>query len=162
MRSVTLQFPLAALPLLATPCLRAQTPVPPQGGGSLTLAGTTYAFTPLEALAGKPQGGIKAHILQLRGRFRSSQGETLTFDLQVTSEGKIYRMNLFRKEGDQEVARWAATMKTQVKVLQLEGREGGRVHLLGSGPLSGIVNGQGKQGAWQVDLWFTLQSWPTS
>lgn len=117
-------------------------------------------FVPLEALAGKPQGGIKTPILKVRGRFTPPQEGPLEFDLEVTTSGQIYRMNLFRKEAGQEVERWAATLKTQVRVLEMEGRVGGTVRLKLTGPLSGLVRGQGRQEAWTGEIWYTLQSWP--
>ncbi len=160
MRSVTLQFLTAGIVFATGLPVQAQEPQPPRGGGSIVLGGRTYAFTPLETLAGKPQGGVKSHILKLRGQLRPPQGHPLDFDIQVTTLGQVYRMNLFLKEGDQEVERWAATLKTQVRVLQVEGREGGTVRLAVSGPLSGIVRGQGRQESWQGEIWTTLQSWP--
>jgi hypothetical protein len=160
MRSVILQFLTTAAAVGLGLPLKAQERLQTQGGGSIVLGGRTCAFTPLEALAGKPQGGIKSHILKLRGRLQPPQGGALDFDIQVTAQGQIYRMNLFQKEGDQEVERWAATLKTQVKVVHLEGREGGTVKLALSGPLSGVVRGQGRQEAWRGEIWYTLQSWP--
>lgn len=159
MRSVILHF-LPALTLGLSGGLRAQELTPTRGGGSLVLGGRTHGFTPLEALAGKPQGGVRSHILKLRGRFTPPQGGPLEFDLEVTTRGQVYRMNLFRKEGGQEVERWAATLKTQIQVVQLEQREGGMVRLKLAGPLSGIVRGQGRQEAWSGEIWYTLQSWP--
>ncbi len=126
----------------------------------MTVAGRRLEFKPTEAQVGPPQGGLKVKVLRLKGTLRSPQGEQLEWELQFAEGGQIYRMNLFRKSGDQEVERWAATLKTQVKVLQLEGRVGGTVRLKLSGPLSGIVEGIGRQDAWEGEIWYTLQSWP--
>lgn len=131
-----------------------------EGGGGLTVAGRRLEFTPTEAQAGPPQGGLKVNVLRLKGTLRGPHGEVLALELQFAEGGQIYRMNLFRKSGDQEVERWAATLKTQVKVLQLEGRVGGMVRLKLSGPLSGIVEGVGRRDAWEGEIWCTLQTWP--
>ncbi|HJV21660.1 MAG TPA: hypothetical protein VJ570_03135 [Holophagaceae bacterium] len=161
MRYVTPHFLILALAALQGATALAQGEIPPiQGGGALTVDGRRLAFRPTEALAGPPQGGLKVKVLRLKGTFRGPRGENLDFELQVTEGGQIYRMNLFRKVADREVERWAATMKSQVKILELQGRVGGTVRLKLTGPLSGVVDGVGKQTTWDGELWCTLQSWP--
>lgn len=161
MRNVTPQFRALGLLSLLTWASPAQEAMPKiEGGGALKVAGRRLTFKPSEAVAGPPQGAVRVKVLRLKGTFRSPSGEPLDLEMQFTETGMIYRMNLFRKAGDQEVERWAATLKTQVKVLELDGRVGGIVRLRLSGPLSGMVAGVGRQDAWEGDLWFTLQSWP--
>ncbi|HJV90554.1 MAG TPA: hypothetical protein VJ623_09635 [Holophagaceae bacterium] len=161
MRYVTPHFLILALAALQGVLALAQGEFPPiQGGGGLTVDGRLLAFRPTEGVAGPPQGGLKVKVLRLKGTFQNPKGEALAFELQFTEGGQIYRMNLFRKVGDREVERWAATMKTQVKVVELQGRVGGTVRLKLAGPLSGVVNGVGKQTSWEGELWYTLQSWP--
>ncbi|MBI3132114.1 MAG: hypothetical protein HYZ13_12395 [Acidobacteria bacterium] len=161
MRIVTQHFLPLCLPILLGIPLRSQQATPQiKGGGGLRVAGRLLEFSPSEGVAGPPQGGVHQNVLRLKGTLRGAKGELLELELQFTEGGKVYRMNLFRKTGDQEVERWAATLKTQVKVLALDGRIGGTVRLRLTGPLSGIVDGLGRQDAWDGELWFTLQSWP--
>jgi hypothetical protein len=148
-----------ALLVLSLPLL-AQSP---RGGGSVTLGGESYRFEPGSLMASKAKKG-QMGALEVRGRLvPKDASKALNLDL-ISMGGKyIYRLELVREEGGVEKERWAATVKTQVRSEAPEKPvAGSKATFTVSGPLTGAVDGVGRQTTWSGEFWagFSVEQAP--
>lgn len=72
MRYVTQHFLRLCLPPVLLMTLQAQEGAPEtNGGGAITAGGRRLEFKPMEAVAGSPQGGLRAKVLRLKGTLQT-------------------------------------------------------------------------------------------
>ncbi|HJU84205.1 MAG TPA: hypothetical protein VJ600_08335 [Holophagaceae bacterium] len=147
---------------LASPMLLAQG-AGLQGGGTITLGQEPYRFEPASLMASKADAK-HMRALQIRGRL-VPKDPSKALDLELVAMGThyIYRLSLVRQERGIEKERWAATLKTQIWVEAPEKpKAGDRATFKVSGPLTGSVDGLGRQTTWSGEIWaaFSVEQVP--
>ena len=143
--------------ILLAPVLAAAAPARasgPQGGGTIQIGSESYRFEPQSLMASKPKPK-QMGALEVRGRLvPKDASKALMLDL-VSMGGKyIYRLELVREDNGVEKERWAATMKTQVlSEAPANPKAGDKATFKVSGPLTGSVDGVGRQINWSGEIW---------
>ncbi|HJU83629.1 MAG TPA: hypothetical protein VJ600_05430 [Holophagaceae bacterium] len=149
-------FLLAPLLAVSLPAQAASIP----GGGVLTLGSESYRFEAESLMASKARPKQMGAV-EVRGRLvPKDPAKALKLDL-ISMGGKyIYRLELVREENGVEKERWAATLKTQVQSTSPENpKSGDKAVFKVSGPLTGAVDGVGRQSSWSGEIWagFSVQ-----
>jgi hypothetical protein len=128
-------FSMVALMLLALEPL----PLQAGGGGNLKIGNDNYRFV-LEDLVSIPAKANFPGVLKFMGRLIPSDG-TAPYKMALTLQknGTVYMMTIQRRKGKAYPDSWNATAKTQVHILKLNDRMGGRVEISCEGPLTGVV-----------------------
>ena len=131
-----------------------------RGGGSLVIQGTRYRFQPTSALLLPPTRGLGRSLHLDGGLTPDSGGAAFRMSLVLLLKQGIYRLDLHRPGPGGYPDSLGATMATQIKVVSLQDRPGGQVHLECSGPLNGILGKRPVSTQWSGRIWATLPQEP--
>lgn len=116
------------------------------------LGGNTYRFQSQKLILSLPAAQMKGkRMFRLSGRLLPVSGEAISMELTASETGSIYLLKLMRPRGNAQDV-WAATMKTKVEVLDLQGKAGGRLHLKLSGPLAASLDKGGSSTLWSGEI----------
>ncbi len=139
--------------LMVVPALASPGPQPAAPRGNLVeLGGAAYAFHPSKLMLSSPAAQLKKkRLFRLSGRLVPAVGEAIALELTATETGSIYLLTLRRPSGTGSDV-WAATMKTQIEVLELHGNPGGLLRLKLSGPLAATTEKGGSFTQWSGEL----------
>jgi hypothetical protein len=126
------------------------------GGGGLTLAGKAYRFQPTGLSVARPKGGLPGAI-RLAGSLVPTSGDS-PFRLSMTflRSGQLYLMEIRRGGKGQYPDTWAATPGTHLKIPSLQTRPGGRIEVVCTGTLTGVIGQKPAEGRWNGRIWVVV------
>lgn len=127
-----------------------------QGGGEVTLDGTTYRFEPTSVSALPARAGLPP-LIRLAGRLvPGDPASAFDFELSLLKDGTLYMLRILRKAPGAYPDSWSATAKTRARLSRFDPTSGAKLEIACSGPLTGVVGRRPRNAAWHGALWAIL------